>query len=131
MLFNGTEALGRMAMEWMQGGLSNRPLLEPGWDRTEAATKSKSESVVSRRFVTATEMVLTDVLAEKRRQVVVARMQRAYHAEAAIVTEVQLSAPAAESRSQPPGRAAVRSLPPFSSRSPSRSLRTTCSGMCR
>ena len=53
-LFNSTEALGRMAMGRMLGGLSTRryPVgLEPVGGGVEAAARSMSKSAVSRRFV--------------------------------------------------------------------------------
>jgi putative transposase len=65
-LFNGTELLGRMAMERMLAGVSTRrypTALEPvGGEVTEAA-KSTSRSAVSRKFVKLTETALADLLA--------------------------------------------------------------------
>jgi transposase-like protein len=65
-LFSGTEVLGRMAMERMLAGLSTRryPVgLEPVGFRVEQAAVSTSKSAVSRRFVTATETALAELLA--------------------------------------------------------------------
>src|SRR4051812_59627 len=65
-LFNGTELLGRMAMERMLAGVSTRryPVaLEPVGGEVTAASKSTSKSAVSRRFVAMTEHALTDLLA--------------------------------------------------------------------
>jgi putative transposase len=65
-LFAGTEILGRMAMERMLAGLSTRryPVgLEPVGERTEQAATATSKSAVSRRFVTATETALSELLA--------------------------------------------------------------------
>lgn len=64
-VFNGTEILGRMALERMLAGLSTRryPVgLEPVGDRVENSSKSTSKSAVSRRFVKLTETALTDLL---------------------------------------------------------------------
>ena len=65
-LFSQTEVLGRMAMERMLTGLSTRryPVgLEPVGTRTEQAATATSKSAVSRRFVTATETALAELLA--------------------------------------------------------------------
>jgi putative transposase len=65
-LFNGTELLGRMAMERMLAGVSTRryPIaLEPVGAGIEDAAKSTSKSAVSRKFVAMTEHALTDLLA--------------------------------------------------------------------
>ena len=65
-LFSQTEVLGRMAMERMLAGLSTRryPVgLEPVGARTEQIATSTSKSVVSRRFVAATETALSELLA--------------------------------------------------------------------
>ena len=64
-VFNGTELLGRMAMERMLAGVSTRryPVaLEPVGDRVEADARSTSRSAVSRRFVAMTETALADLL---------------------------------------------------------------------
>ena len=56
--FSSTEVLGRMAMERMLAKLSARLYragLEPVGAAVEQASKSKSKSAVSRRFVAATE----------------------------------------------------------------------------
>jgi putative transposase len=66
-LFNGTELLGRMAMERMLAGVSTRryPVaLEPVGQGIEDEAKSTSKSAVSRKFVAMTETALTDLLAE-------------------------------------------------------------------
>jgi putative transposase len=65
-LFNQTEVLGRMAMERMLAGLSTRRYavgLEPVGQRSEQAATATSKSAVSRRFVTATETALAELLA--------------------------------------------------------------------
>jgi len=66
-VFNGTELLGKMALERMLGGLSARHYptgLEPVGDVVEEASRSTSKSAVSRRFVAMTETALTDLLAK-------------------------------------------------------------------
>jgi len=66
-LFNSTELLGKMAMERMLAGLSTRRYgvgLEPVGERTEAVSKAKSKSAVSRKFVAMTEHALVDLLAK-------------------------------------------------------------------
>jgi putative transposase len=66
-LFNGTELLGRMAMERMLAGVSTRryPVaLEPVGAEVTAASKSTSKSAVSRKFVAMTETALADLLAQ-------------------------------------------------------------------
>ena len=65
-VFNGTELLGRMAMERMLAGVSTRrypTALEPVGDRVSAASRSTSKSAVSRKFVAMTETALADLLA--------------------------------------------------------------------
>ena len=65
-LFNGTELLGRMAMERMLAGVSTRryPVaLEPVGEQVEAGGRSTSKSAVSRKFVAMTETALTGLLA--------------------------------------------------------------------
>src|SRR4051812_49208421 len=65
-LFNGTELLGKMAMERMLGGLSTRryPVgLEPVGQAVEETARSTSKSAVSRRFVAMIETALADLLA--------------------------------------------------------------------
>src|SRR4051794_1232742 len=65
-LFNGTELLGRMAMERMLAGVSTRryPIaLEPVGQEITAESKSTSKSAVSRKFVALTEHALADLLA--------------------------------------------------------------------
>lgn len=64
-LFNGTELLGKMAMERMLGGLSTRryPVgLEPVGQAVEETSRSTSKSAVSRKFVAMTETALADLL---------------------------------------------------------------------
>jgi putative transposase len=66
-LFNGTELLGKMAMERMLGGLSTRryPVgLEPVGQAVEEVSRSTSKSAVSRKFVAMTETALADLLGE-------------------------------------------------------------------
>ena len=66
-LFNGTELLGRMAMERMLAGVSTRryPVaLEPVGQEVTAGSKSTSKSAVSRKFVAMTETALIDLLAK-------------------------------------------------------------------
>jgi putative transposase len=65
-LFNGSEVLGRKALEQMLGGLSTRRYgfgLEPVGDQVAAAETSTSRSAVSRRFVAATETALAELMA--------------------------------------------------------------------
>jgi len=65
-LFNGTELLGRMAMERMLAGVSTRrypAALEPVGEQVEQDAKSTSRSAVSRKFVAMTEHALGDLLA--------------------------------------------------------------------
>jgi transposase-like protein len=64
-LFNGTELLGKMAMERMLGGLSTRRYsvgLEPVGEIVEEGSRSTSKSAVSRKFVAMTETALADLL---------------------------------------------------------------------
>jgi hypothetical protein len=64
-LFSRTEVLGRMAMERTLAGLSTRryPVgLEPVGTRVEQRARATSKSAVSRRFVTATETALAELL---------------------------------------------------------------------
>jgi putative transposase len=66
-LFNGTELLGKMALERMLGGLSSRRYptgLEPVGAVVEESSRSISRSAVSRRFVAMTETALADLLAK-------------------------------------------------------------------
>ncbi len=68
-LFNGTELLGRMAMERMLAGVSTRrypTALEPVGQSVAAESKSTSRSAVSRKFVAMTETALADLLAVDR-----------------------------------------------------------------
>jgi len=65
-VFNGTELLGKMAMERMLAGVSTRryPVaLEPVGEQVAADARSTSRSAVSRKFVAMTEHALTDLLA--------------------------------------------------------------------
>ena len=65
-LFSQTEVLGQMAMERMLAGLSARryPVgLEPVGTRVAPSARATSKSAVSRRFVTATETALAELLA--------------------------------------------------------------------
>jgi putative transposase len=64
-LFSSTEILSRMAMERMLAKLSTRRYragLEPVGVEVEKSSKSTSRSAVSRRFVTATERALGDMM---------------------------------------------------------------------
>lgn len=64
-VFSSTEVLGRMAMERMLAKLSTRRYragLEPVGTDVEKASKSKSKSAVSRRFVAATERALDELM---------------------------------------------------------------------
>lgn len=65
-LFNGTELLGKLALEKMLAGISTRrypAALEPVGSAVDAAASSTSKSAISRRFVAATETALADLLA--------------------------------------------------------------------
>jgi putative transposase len=65
-LFNGTELLGRLAMERMLRGLSTRRYrvgLEPVGAGVEQAATATSRSAVSRKFVAATETALAELMA--------------------------------------------------------------------
>ncbi len=65
-LFNGTELLGRLAMEKMLAGLSTRrygPVgLEPVGEQVSGTARSTSKSAVSRQFVARTETALAQLL---------------------------------------------------------------------
>jgi putative transposase len=64
-LFASTEILSRLAMERMLAKLSTRRYgagLEPVGEAVEATARSTSKSAVSRRFVTATEKALGELL---------------------------------------------------------------------
>jgi putative transposase len=66
-VFNGTELLGRMAMERMLSGLSTRHYptgLEPVGEAVVETSRSTSKSAISRKFVAMTENALTDLLAK-------------------------------------------------------------------
>ena len=65
-VFNGTELLGRMAIERMLAGVSTRrypAALEPVGSGVEDEARSTSKSAVSRKFVAMTETALADLLA--------------------------------------------------------------------
>jgi transposase-like protein len=65
-LCSQTEVLGRLALEWMLGGLSTRryPLgLEPVGSQAEQTATSTSKSAISRRFVAMTHTALAELLA--------------------------------------------------------------------
>jgi putative transposase len=65
-VFSSTEVLGRMAMERMLAKLSTRRYgvgLEPVGEAIEVRASSTSKSAVSRRFVTATEQALGELMA--------------------------------------------------------------------
>ena len=67
-LFSSTDILGRLAMEKMLAGLSSRRYrhgLEPAGQAVEAEAASASKSAVSRRFVTATETALQDLMSAR------------------------------------------------------------------
>ena len=64
--FTGTELLDRLALERMLAKLSTRRYragLEPVGSHVEQAASGTSKSAVSRRFVTATEHALAELLA--------------------------------------------------------------------
>jgi len=66
-VFNGTELLGRMAMDRMLAGVSTRggPVeLKPVGSEVTAESTSTSKSAVSRKFVAKTETAPADLLAE-------------------------------------------------------------------
>jgi putative transposase len=63
--FTGAEVLGRRAMESMLAGLSSRRYrvgLEPVGEQVSARATSTSKSVISRRFVKATEAALSELM---------------------------------------------------------------------
>jgi putative transposase len=65
-LFSSTEILGRLALERMMAKLSTRRYpagLEPVGTAVQATAASTSKSAVSRRFVTATETALAEMMA--------------------------------------------------------------------
>jgi transposase-like protein len=65
-LFNGTELLGKMALERMLAGVSTRrypTALEPVGEQVQATSRSTSRSAVSRKFVAMTQTALADLLA--------------------------------------------------------------------
>lgn len=64
-LFSSTEILGRLALEKMLAGLSSRRFtagLEPAGAAVEDVASATSKSAVSRRFVTATETALAELM---------------------------------------------------------------------
>ena len=68
-LFNSTELLGEMAMTRMLAKLSTRRYfagLEPVGAEVDNVASAASKSAVSRRFVTATETTLADLLGAER-----------------------------------------------------------------
>ncbi len=65
-MFNGTELLGKMAMEQMLAGVSTRRYrvaLKPVGQQVSEESTSTSKSAVSRKFVAMTEHALADLLA--------------------------------------------------------------------
>jgi putative transposase len=62
-LFNGTELLGRLAMEKMLAGLSSRRYGPVGLEQVSQSSRSTSKSAVSRRFLASTETALAQLLA--------------------------------------------------------------------
>jgi len=65
-VFNGTELLGKMAMEQMLAGVSTRRYrvaLKPVGQQVSEESTSTSKSAVSRKFVAMTEHALADLLA--------------------------------------------------------------------
>jgi putative transposase len=67
-LFSSTEILGRMALEKMLAGLSSRRYghgLEPAGQAVEQAAAATSKSAVSRRFVAATEIALSELMSRR------------------------------------------------------------------
>ena len=65
-VFNGTELLGKLAMERMLAGVSTRrypAALEPVGSGVEDQARSTSKSAVSRKFVAMTKTALVDLLA--------------------------------------------------------------------
>jgi transposase-like protein len=64
-LFSSTEILGRLALEKMLAGLSSRRFtagLEPAGAAVQDVASATSKSAVSRRFVTATETALAELM---------------------------------------------------------------------
>jgi putative transposase len=64
-LFSSTEILGRLALEKMLAGLSSRRFtagLEPAGAAVRDVASATSKSAVSRRFVTATETALAELM---------------------------------------------------------------------
>jgi putative transposase len=67
-LFSSTEILGRLALEKMIAGLSSRRYavgLEPVGEAAADAASATSKSAVSRRFVTATETALQQLMSKR------------------------------------------------------------------
>ncbi len=65
-MFDGTELLGKMAMEQMLAGVSTRRYrvaLKPVGQQVSEESTSTSKSAVSRKFVAMTEHALADLLA--------------------------------------------------------------------
>jgi hypothetical protein len=67
-LFSCTEILGRLAMERMLAGLSSRRYtagLVPAGQAVESPAAATSKSAVSRRFVSATETALAELMSRR------------------------------------------------------------------
>jgi hypothetical protein len=67
-LFSSTEILTQLALEKMLAGLSSRRYtrgLEPAGQAVQDAAASTSKSAVSRRFVTATETALAELMSRR------------------------------------------------------------------
>jgi putative transposase len=67
-LFSSTEILTQLALEKMLAGLSSRRYargLEPAGQAVEEAAAATSKSAVSRRFVTATETALAELMSRR------------------------------------------------------------------
>ena len=67
-LFSSTEILGRLALEKMLAGLSSRRFtagLEPAGAAVDDVASATSKSAVSRRFVTATETALAELMSKR------------------------------------------------------------------
>ncbi len=67
-LFSSTEILTQLALEKMLAGLSSRRYargLEPAGQAVEEASAATSKSAVSRRFVTATETALAELMSRR------------------------------------------------------------------
>ena len=115
--FAGTQVLGRRAMEAMLAGLSSRRYgvgLEPVGEQVTAEATSTSKSAVSRRFVTATEAALTELMSADLSGVdLVAFMVDGVHF-ADHVCVVALGSRSTGSRCRWPSRKGRRRTPPWS-----------------